>query len=213
MEVLLEDIRTNSMLKYIRELRTTIIDVAKNVKSNDDTFKISCLPRVSEQLSDAMSKYVDTTQEFEASQRAFNTVYAQVGEDETDREDDVDLAQFLELFKDEVEQEKNNSTTSEIEAQVELEKIIRPFVDEDIQVDPASRQIPKDPITRTDIRIAVRSKVCGHVYDSESIDEYFTQREKAKKRVQCPQAGCTNRNMKRQDIETDEETNKLIQAL
>lgn len=214
MEAQLEDIREGATLKFVKQLRDNINDCAKNIRSNDDTFKLSTIQSVTDKFIDLMSSYVDTVQGIESSQRAFITISAKVEDEESGQvEEYADLDAYTKLFEETVVRENENSSTNEIEAQVELEKIIRPYVDEDIQVEAPSLRVPKDPITKQDIKIAMMNTNCRHIYDKETIEEYFAQKEKSNKRVQCPQAGCANRNMRRDELVLDEETNKLIQSL
>lgn len=214
MEAQLADIREGTTLQFVKQLRNNIKDCAKNIKSNDDTFKLSSIQSVTDKILDLMSSYVETVQGVESSQRAFIAIYQEVDDEESGQvEEYADLNAYTKLFEEAVAKESEISMTNEVEAQVELEKIIRPYVDEDIQVEAPKRQIPKDPFTKKDIKVAIMSTNCKHVYDKETIEDYFTQREKINKRVQCPHAGCANRNMTRDELVLDEETNKLIQSL
>lgn len=219
MEAELDDIRSNQTVKSINQLKTTILDCAKNIKSNDVTFSISTLPTVCDKLTELMGGYIDTMQELESCQRAFTNLHEEVLQ-KVDQEDGdgefLDLEHYDNRFQELLENANQTTTTNEIEAQVTLDEIIRPPApDEEIVVEAPLRQIPKDPITKTAIKVAVRSTVCNHIYDKEGIENYFRQKESAKSNptIRCPQAGCTNRNMKRSQLVLDEETNKLIQSL
>lgn len=219
METLLEDIRSNKTLDSVKRFKEIILDCAKNIKSNDATFKISTLPEVSDKLSSLMTSYIDTIQHLESSQRAFMQLYEEVSIIEAEHNEDefISIGEFEEKFRQKLEQE-NETVTEEAEAQVNLDSIIRPLrpaplQDEEIVVEAPARQVPKDPITKRDIKVAVKSTTCNHIYDKGSIDTYFAQKEKSKVRVQCPVAGCQNRNMKKNEIILDEETNKLIESL
>lgn len=45
-----------------------------------------------------------------------------------------------------------------------------------------------DPITKLPIRMPVKNKFCGHIYDMTSISEYM----RMKNRARCPYVGCRN---------------------
>ncbi|GMT33140.1 hypothetical protein PFISCL1PPCAC_24437 [Pristionchus fissidentatus] len=53
----------------------------------------------------------------------------------------------------------------------------------------------KDPITKEDIKEPVKNRICGHVYDKDSVKE-FIQMNKANRMAiyQCPVQGCGNKN-------------------
>lgn len=217
MESHLTDIRSNTALKRLDALQASIIDCAKNIKSNDAVFKISTLPSVTEKLKNLMDEYGAIYQDVEADQKAFLQVYEEVAlidEDGDESEDYIETQIFKNKFEDIAKKEKKKLSKTHInEAKKKLKAVISPE-DEDVQFEAPARQIPKDPITKKDIRIAVKSTVCNHIYDKEGIEEYFTQKEKAKKKnIQCPVAGCLNRSMARSEIVLDEETNNFIQSL
>mgnify|MGYP001019910426 CR=1 FL=1 len=216
MESQLQDIRDGTTLGMINQLKESVIDCAKNIKSNDITFHISTLPTVRENLTRLMDSYLETVHSVESCQNAFTKLHEQLEQLDDDQvEEFVDLNTYSEKFKHTIEEERAvlNSRFDGRTAQTELNEIIGPHIDEEIQVEAPECQIPKDPITKRDIQVAVKSTVCHHIYDQDGIEEYFRQKEQAKKtRIQCPQAGCTNKNMKRTELILDEETNRLIQA-
>lgn len=224
MESLMDDIRDGRSLNLLKQLKTSIFDCAKNLRSNDETFNISTFPKVCDTLSDLMGQYVNTIQQLEAAQRTFDQLLEKVAEDENDPNggDPVDLIAFEEVFRQKFNCEIQESVTDEVEAQVTLNALIRPEVpqppppqaDEEIYVEQnANKEIPKDPITKRNIKIAVRSKKCNHVYDQESIKSYISHKEKNKSKVQCPVAGCSNRAMKSNELILDDVTNALIASL
>lgn len=218
-----DDTRTNDNLKTLTKIKQNILDCAKNIKSNDETFGISTLPDVSEKLSALMSNYVDTYQRLEAAQRTYLNLAKEVAADvaAANANDDADR-EFLNLndFKtlyDQTFQQENETVTTETEAHLDLQSIIEQpqprQEDEEVVVEAPTGQIPKDPITKKNIKVAVKNVVCNHIYDQGSFEAYFTQKEKAKGKCQCPVAGCQNRNIKRKDIVIDEDTNKLIESI
>lgn len=214
MDAQLQDIRQNVTLSTMKVLRKSIIDCAKNIKSNDETFNISTLPRVKDKLIQLMDDYVDTVKKIEACQNVFLKLNEEIEaiENDENNKDCVELQLVTNKFNAMIAETCQNITTEETEAQFDLEEMLRPNDDEIQQVsEPA--QVPKDPITKQNIRVAVRSTICGHVYDKESMEDYIKKKEKARKQVQCPVAGCTNRSMKRIELVPDEEINKLIQSL
>lgn len=212
MEALIEDIRNQTTAKTISQLEDSIIDCAKNFKSNDATFNISTLPTFGGRLLDLMGDYIAASQRLEACQNAFVIMHEKIeGEDETDMDEYSNCEHYLKLFDTSLNDELKKASPSQASINF-LKKIIQ--VDEEIRVEaPAQTQIPKDPITKLDITCAVRSSVCKHIYDKDSIEQYMIQKQRTKKRIQCPQAGCTNKNMTRDELVLDNETNNLIQSL
>lgn len=215
MDAQLEDIRHNVTLNTMKALRKSIIDCTKNIKSNDETFNISTLPHVSDKIIGLMGDYIDAVQRVESYQNVFLKVHEEVEAIENDEtnKDPVPLDTIERRFNHLITEQNRVTTTNEIEAQLELDAILKPFEEEEIRVEAPAQQVPKDPITKRDIVLAVKSTRCGHIYDKESIEDYFNQQENAKKAVRCPVAGCSNKSMKRKELYLDEETNKMIQSL
>lgn len=222
MDALQDEIRSNSTLNDLKQLKTIIIDCTKSIKSNDATFNISTMPAVSEKLTGFMNDYVESFKKIESYQKAFIKVKEEIDKLDEDCDDQniesfgeyVECDTYNKMFEEIAEKHYNNSNTKEKDALLELEEIIRP-PEEEIQIQAPTRQIPKDPMTKKDIRNAIKSTVCHHVYDKDGIEEYFRLREQANRanRIQCPQAGCLNKNMSRSELVPDEETNRLIQSL
>lgn len=212
----LDDIRDNITVNTVRKLKDTIIDCAKEIKSNDVTFQISTLPSVSAKLSSLMDGYSSTLKQLDTCQQAFLSVHelVEVDEDESGERDFIDLDDYLTVFKQNHDHAKSKYKKDN-SAKSDLTKVLRPVAnDEEIQVEAPQGQIPKDPITKKDIVFAMRSKVCKHVFDKTSIEDYISQCESASKtRIKCPLAGCTNKNLSRKELEPDQEINKLIQSM
>lgn len=217
MEAQLEDINSGSTLKEIKQVEDTIIDCAKNFKKNDATFNITTLPILGAKLVDLMNNYTEVTNNIVANQEAFSKLNDQMKRDyrnatHTDEEGGqyYEIDEYVDKFVETKEQIKAR-LPSETEAIRVLRNILQ--LDEEIQVQPPCRQIPKDPISRADIKVAVKSKKCGHTYDKESIEGYIAQKQASKRLIRCPQAGCTNQNLTIDDLIPDEEINNLIQNI
>lgn len=211
----LDDIRDKLTISNVQKLKDAIIDCAKEIKSNDLTFQISTLPTVSDKLFSLMDCYTDILKQLDTCQQAFLSVHelVEVDEDESAERDFVDLDNYLTVFKQNHDHAKSRYKNDN-SARSDLTKVIRPQAnDEEIQVEAPQGQIPKDPITKKDIVFAVRSRICKHVFDKTSIEDYISQCESAMRtRVKCPLAGCTNKNLTKKELEPDEEINKLIQS-
>lgn len=217
MENLTADIRDGHTVKLTKQAKDKILECAKAIKSNDNTFKISTLPEVGDELRGLMNEYVQAMRTLEASHNAFEQMRDDLEAEETDAaiDEPVDLIAFEELYKANLEKH-NQGIPSDTSALKDLEQILKPVrpQDEDIEVEETSTmQIPKDPITQTNIKKAFRNKVCNHIYDITSITEYFKQKEKNKSRVPCPVAGCTVKAMKMSELIPDQEINDLIEKL
>lgn len=217
MEAQIEDIQEHRTSQQLNKLKDILIDCTRNIKSNDETFSISTLPSISTKLTKIVDDIAEAMNRLEASQSAFlelndlvENIEAEVGPDEI-----VQSAIFSNKYEDSVKEKYNKLRQSNRDKKrilTELNKILRP-IEEDVQVEAPTLTIPKDPITKRDIRIAVRSTVCNHVYDQEGIEDYFKQKELAKKRnIKCPQAGCTNKTMTREELVPDDELNRFIQS-
>lgn len=192
MDEQLASIRENTTVKLLEDLKSSIADCTKNIKSNDALFEISTFPNVKARLDEIMSDYRKISRDVEASQKAFLKIFEKIDGKEGD--------EFINL----------NGVTEEFEKEFRKElKKISTEPEEEILME--NQQVDKDPITRQPIKFAVRSNVCKHIYDKETIHDYFKQRKN--KAVKCPKAGCTNKNMKLDELVDDEETNKIIQSL
>lgn len=212
MELIKNQIRNRTTQKSFDKFRDCIIDSAKNIKSNDETFQIATLATCKDKLFNLMEDYIDFSERADACESAFSQLHEQAeAYDEDEHDDYQNLEEFANLFKSTMEQaiKPLPCRKTAIES---LQKIIN--VDEEIQLAAPAMRIPKDPVTKMDIRFAVKSTVCNHIYDKEGIETYFRQKEAAKRaRIQCPQAGCTNKSMTREELVEDDETNKLIESV
>ncbi|KAI5711907.1 hypothetical protein M8J75_004179 [Diaphorina citri] len=56
-----------------------------------------------------------------------------------------------------------------------------------------------DPITKQTIKQPVKSQICGHVFDKDSIDSMFRGRDPY---IRCPYVGCPNK-LRKKDIQED----------
>lgn len=227
MEAIVEEINSKKTLNSIKEFRGILVDCAKNIKSNDATFGIATLEEVTPNLDALMAKYIDTVQKLEVSERVFMQLYEELEEksrepyDEQDNNDPdaglEDLSVWEQRFRSLLDQDAE--VTDQIDAHVDLDQVLRPHQprpsrqEEDIVVESGQREIPKDPISRRPIKIAMKSKRCHHIYDKTSIESYFEQKEKAKAKVRCPVAGCKSKDMKRSELVIDDETNALIESI
>lgn len=206
MEVVLDEISNGKSLKLMKQQRQSIIDTAKNIKSNDDTFRISTLPEVHDKLLELMDECTNNIRQVEACEKAFTLVSHDIGGNE-----ELDLDPFEELYHARINAHIRDSSL-EAEALHDLKSIIKPSDDDIIADTSGDRTWPKDPISKMNIEEAVRNKVCRHLYDRASIQQYISG-GRPRKRVPCPVAGCLNKDLKVEDVESDEEINDLIESL
>lgn len=61
------------------------------------------------------------------------------------------------------------------------------------------------PITGRLFVKPVKNKVCGHAYDMEGLRQYIRSKERARKKCNCPIAGCKNAEVTLNQVEEDEE--------
>lgn len=194
MEAQIADIKENTIKESLNQFKVCILDCTRNIKSNDDSFGISTFPVVKGKLDDSMEDYHRILKNIEASRAAFLSTYEAI--DGKEVEEYVDLENFINEFQKKIDDELNKSGAAEPEEEILFEN---------------PQTHPKDPITRQNIKFAIKSNVCGHIYDKEVILNYFQQRKN--KTVKCPQAGCANKKMNVEELVDDEETNILIQSL
>lgn len=206
----------NSTMEDVKQLKQCIIQHSKHIKSNDETFQLSTLPKISKDVVKVMNSYVETIRRIEASQKAITDVQATIEQDSFYNEDDDIQEEFLDDNAYKVQfhaciEEELASSTREENAKLELDRLL--FNNVDIVEEVNQFTIPKDPITQQEIVTAVKSSKCKHIYDKDGIYAYFRQKEANKKQVRCPHIGCTNKNMSRSEIVPDEDTNRKIQEL
>lgn len=83
------------------------------------------------------------------------------------------------------------------------------FPDEDIQADEVET-VPLDPFTNKKIRNPVKNKTCGHVYDKRGVFAYIQSRTGTKTRPRCPTIGCSNKHLRKEDLEEDDDMRRRI---
>lgn len=69
---------------------------------------------------------------------------------------------------------------------------------------PSQFEPPVDPITKKLIKNPCRNRICGHVYEYNSIVEHLKRIKLNKVKPRCPYIGCTNTNMAKQSIIEDD---------
>ncbi|XP_037957798.1 uncharacterized protein LOC119687527 [Teleopsis dalmanni] len=69
-----------------------------------------------------------------------------------------------------------------------------------------------DPITKKQMVNPVKSIICGHHYEKESIMAMLKNRENAQKICKCPVAGCINNNLQLNELEDDPDFKAQIQS-
>lgn len=204
----------------LEALRKALINCTRHIKSNDDTFKISTLSLINQDITDIMKSYTNTQLRMQASQHAYETTTKELNNmlDERTEEqegiyiDDMVYKQKLEInTTNELNRisRKSGSGFEEIDALINPESM--PDLVEEIQE--TEFQIPRDPITQHEIGIAVKSKKCNHIYDKEGIEKYFEQKAKTKKSIRCPHIGCSNKQLTREQIVIDDATNAKIEKV
>ncbi|KAM6457810.1 E3 SUMO-protein ligase NSE2 isoform 2-T2 [Liasis olivaceus] len=84
-------------------------------------------------------------------------------------------------------------------------------VDEDIAVSQSQIKFIC-PITQEEMKNPVRNKICGHTYEETAILEHIWRRKQRKKKVSCPQVGCNNEEVKKEDLMSDEVLKRTIDS-
>lgn len=87
--------------------------------------------------------------------------------------------------------------------------------DDDSVLESQEFSVPLDPLTKQPISNPCRNCVCHHVYEHDVIMEYIASEQKRnkkkKKMCKCPYVGCSNANLKVQDIVKDRELRTQIE--
>uniref|UniRef100_A0A8C7E6Q1 E3 SUMO-protein ligase NSE2 n=1 Tax=Naja naja TaxID=35670 RepID=A0A8C7E6Q1_NAJNA len=117
---------------------------------------------------------------------------------------DLERNEKVVLFKEQIKQ---------MEAQVGIqpdpeEGPVLEQVDEDLTMSLSQRKFIC-PITQEEMKKPVKSKICGHTYEEEAILEHIRRRQQHKKKVNCPQVGCS-REVRKADLVFDEVLKRMI---
>ncbi|XP_013929920.1 PREDICTED: E3 SUMO-protein ligase NSE2 [Thamnophis sirtalis] len=109
------------------------------------------------------------------------------------------------LFKEQIKQMKAQfGIQPDAEEGPALEQL-----DEDLAVTQSQRKFIC-PITQEEMKKPVRNKICGHTYEEEAILEHIRRRQQHKKKVNCPQVGCNNKEVRKADLVFDEVLKRTI---
>lgn len=216
MESMIHEIASGSVRRSIKQVDNIILDCAKSLKSSDNVYKSNLLSDACSKLMKGMKSHNDTMNVIDSNERAFKEIFNKIQDKrphDSTRADHLDARELLNDFDIIVANELKKQPTNSPQLR-ELESItsaVRPAEDEEMVIEEPERvELPKDPISKTNIQIAVRSKTCKHLYDKETIEKYI--KSKKNKKARCPIAGCTNTELVVEDLEFDEEINKLIQS-
>lgn len=201
----------NDSKRILDALQSSILDAAKTIKSNDRTFDTNTFPACKDQFRKLMNHYVTLANKHTAAEEAYRSLSDLIEVDDKETDQDDITAAFNNLIEKALEQYQ---TTNEPEAITNINRILSVDNDDIDELETEQpKTIPKDPISRKEINRAVKNNKCGHVYDKEGIESLFQQKEANNRKVRCPQIGCTNLDMKRDQIVDDEETNRLIEQI
>lgn len=184
------------------KLRDTILDIAKHIKSNDETFKISTMPNSRNTFKNLLNTYQKAYTEVEASTKVYKKMTAEFEKLENSEPTEyIDTSAYEKEYNKQIKVEQKKVDKSRFtDAQKALARILKQE-DEEIVVEAPAQQILKDPITKKDIETPVKSLKCGHTYDKQSIEGYIGHLEAAgKTNIRCPVAGCVNKSLKLSDI-------------
>lgn len=213
---MIHEITSGSVRRNIEQVDNIILDCAKSLKTSDNVYKLNLLPDASSKLLKSMKSHVDTMTEIDSNERAFRDIFRKIQDKKVhdlNNPEYFETSEFLNDFGNLVATGSQRQSTTSPRLH-ELESIIssaRPTEDEEMVIEEPERpEIPKDPISKTTIQIAVRSKTCKHIYDKETVEKYIVS--KKTKKARCPLAGCTNTNLDIDDLQIDEDINKLIQS-
>ncbi|NWZ74951.1 NSE2 ligase, partial [Poecile atricapillus] len=84
-------------------------------------------------------------------------------------------------------------------------------IDEDIAVTRSQMNFIC-PITQMTMKRPVRNKVCGHSYEEDAILEMIQTQKQKKKKVRCPNMGCSYVDVKGSDLVPDEALKRMIDS-
>uniref|UniRef100_A0A914CQZ4 E3 SUMO-protein ligase NSE2 n=1 Tax=Acrobeloides nanus TaxID=290746 RepID=A0A914CQZ4_9BILA len=168
------------------KLINRISDVAETLGIDDKSSK--------QRLLQALNHFDEIDKQMEADDQIF-TELAQVEDDEKSKLADLYKQKSRKLKKSElagIYGEKVRPIMGKLTH--ELQQPSTAAADDDVEMEVTSMTYSrKDPITKKDIENPYKNKICQHVYDKGSIQDYITQNKAHRRLCQCPIPSCPNK--------------------
>ena len=201
-------------LKYINVGMEFTNKVTKKILENLDEDEQS---EQLEIMKTVMKDYIKMEHEYNVSKKVLSKLKKGLEVENADMDRDIDADYRSELVKemenDKLTEERLNSD----QRLKQLENIIlgsggHNTTDDDL-IMTESTQTFIDPWTRKPITDdPVTNRKCGHTYERATVMKFLEKYSKVKKKLKCPIVGCTNDNITKSDLYTDQKIKRMIQA-
>ena len=201
-------------LKYINVGMEFTNKVTKKILENLDEDEQS---EQLEIMKTVMKDYIKMEHEYNVSKKVLSKLKKGLEVENADMDRDIDADYRSELVK---EMENDTLTEERLNSDQrlkQLENIIlgsggHNTTDDDL-IMTESTQTFIDPWTRKPITDdPVTNRKCGHTYERATVMKFLEKYSKVKKKLKCPIVGCTNDNITKSDLYTDQKIKRIIQA-
>jgi len=201
-------------LKYINVGMEFTNKVTKKILENLDEDEQS---EQLEIMKTVMKDYIKMEHEYNVSKKVLSKLKKGLEVENADMDRDIDADYRSELVK---EMENDKLTEERLisdQRLKQLENIIlgsggHNTTDDDL-IMTESTQTFIDPWTRRPITDdPVTNRKCGHTYERATVMKFLEKYSKVKKKLKCPIVGCTNDNITKSDLYTDQKIKRMIQA-
>ena len=201
-------------LKYINVGMEFTNKVTKKILENLDEDEQS---EQLEIMKTVMKDYIKMEHEYNVSKKVLSKLKKGLEVENADMDRDIDADYRSELVK---EMENDKLTEERLISDQrfkQLENIIlgsggHNTTDDDL-IMTESTQTFIDPWTRKPITDdPVTNRKCGHTYERATVMKFLEKYSKVKKKLKCPIVGCTNDNITKSDLYTDQKIKRMIQA-
>jgi len=201
-------------LKYINVGMEFTNKVTKKILENLDEDEQS---EQLEIMKTVMKDYIKMEHEYNVSKKVLSKLKKGLEVENADMDRDIDADYRSELVK---EMENDKLTEERLisdQRLKQLENIIlgsggHNTTDDDL-IMTESTQTFIDPWTRKPITDdPVTNRKCGHTYERATVMKFLEKYSKVKKKLKCPIVGCTNDNITKSDLYTDQKIKRMIQA-
>ena len=201
-------------LKYINVGMEFTNKVTKKILENLDEDEQS---EQLEIMKTVMKDYIKMEHEYNVSKKVLSKLKKGLEVENADMDRDIDADYRSELVK---EMENDKLTEERLisdQRLKQLENIIlgsggHNTTDDDL-IMTESTQTFIDPWTRKPITDdPITNRKCGHSYERATVMKFLEKYSKVKKKLKCPIVGCTNDNITKSDLYTDQKIKRMIQA-
>jgi len=201
-------------LKYINVGMEFTNKVTKKILENLDEDEQS---EQLEIMKTVMKDYIKMEHEYNVSKKVLSKLKKGLEVENADMDRDIDADYRSELVKEMENDQLTEERLISDQRIKQLENIIlgsggHNTTDDDL-IMTESTQTFIDPWTRKPITDdPVTNRKCGHTYERATVMKFLEKYSKVKKKLKCPIVGCTNDNITKSDLYTDQKIKRMIQA-